>query len=151
MQNASLRCFPLLSLIAGSIVLLYLATGAHAEDNRVETASELDKLLSALYPPDEPGVAVLVAKDGEVVLRKGYGLANIEHNIPITPETVFRIGSMTKFFTATAILLLVEQGKINLEDEIARFLPEYPTHGEKIKVRHVLAHTSGIWDYLNLA
>ncbi len=131
-------------------MLMIGTTGVCAEGVESELAAELDKVLSSLYPPDEPGVAVLVAKGGEVVLRKGYGLANMEHNIPITPEAVFRVGSMSKFFTATAILMLVEQGKINLEDEVARLLPDYPTHGKKIRIKHILAHTSGIWDYLNL-
>ncbi|MHC4209294.1 MAG: serine hydrolase [Planctomycetota bacterium] len=150
MQYASPRCLSPLSLIAGSIVLLLLAPGASAADDRADVAAELDKVLSAQYPPNEPGAAVLVARNGKVVLREGYGLANMEHNVPITPEAVFRIGSMSKFFTATAILMLMEQGKLDLEDEITRFLPEYPTHEKKIRIKHLIAHTSGVWDYLNL-
>ena len=139
-----------LRLISSSCFLLVHWVPTLASDDLSDIAAELDNHLSSIYAPSEPGVAALIAKDGEVILRKGYGLANLEHNIPITPETVFRVGSMTKFFTATAILMLEEEGKLRLDDEITRFLPEYPTHGAKITVKHLVAHTSGIWDYLNL-
>ncbi|UCE58504.1 MAG: serine hydrolase [Phycisphaerales bacterium] len=150
MQYAQMQRFTLAILITASPALLPRLSATLAEADRTDTAAALDKMLSSIYPPNEPGVSVLVARDGEIVLRKGYGLANMEHNIPITPQTVFRIGSMTKFFTATAILMLEEQGRISLEDEVTRFLPDYPTHGEKITVKHLVAHTSGIWDYLNM-
>ncbi|MFH1418223.1 MAG: serine hydrolase [Planctomycetota bacterium] len=137
--------------LIGAVMLLARPAGvALAGDDLAAMAATMDKALSAIYPADEPGAAVLVVKGGAVVLRKGYGLANMEHNIPITPDSVFRVGSMSKFFTATAILMLVEQGKVSLDDEITRFLPDYPTHGEKITIKHLMAHTSGIWDYLNL-
>lgn len=113
-------------------------------------SSTLDEILSAVYAPDEPGAAVLVAKGGEILLHKGYGLANVEHGVPVTPESVFRVGSMSKFFTAAAIVMLKEEGKLELEDEITRFLPDYPMQGREIRIWHLISHTSGIWDYLNL-
>jgi CubicO group peptidase (beta-lactamase class C family) len=137
-------------LIACLFFLALLVSAVRADDGPVDIAAKLDKHLSSIYPADEPGAAVLVVQRGDVVLRKGYGMANLEHDIRITPESVFRVGSMTKFFTATAILMLEEQGRLSLDDDITQYLPDYPTHGEKITIRHLVAHTSGIWDYLNL-
>jgi CubicO group peptidase (beta-lactamase class C family) len=112
---------------------------------------KIHAMLSTLFKPDVPGAAVIVTKNGKTVFRKGYGMANIEHDIPIQPHMVFRIGSMTKQFTAVSILMLVEQGKVNLDDEITKFLPDYPTQGQKITVEHLLTHSSGIKSYTNMA
>lgn len=87
--------------------------------------------------------AVLIAKQGKVLFSRGYGFANAEHNIPNSPKTVFRLGSITKQFTAVAILQLQEQGKLNTQDPISKYLPEYP-QGKKIKIHHLLTHTAGI-------
>ena len=97
--------------------------------------STLDEILSAVYAPDNPGAAALVVKGGDILLHKGYGLANMELGVPVTPETVFRVGSMSKFFTAAAIMMLKEEGKLDLDDEITRFLPDYPMQGRKIRCR----------------
>jgi D-alanyl-D-alanine carboxypeptidase len=107
-------------------------------------ASELDAFVAARFKTDEPGVAVLVVKDGETILRKGYGLAEVELGVPIKPAMVFRIGSVTKQFTAAAILQLVEQGKISLDDDVTKYLPDFPTHGHPITIERLLSHTSGI-------
>ena len=110
-------------------------------------AIQFDALLIETYPSSGPGASVLVQKAGKTLLRKGYGLANIELNVPIRPDTYFRLGSITKQFTAVGILMFYEQGKLDLEDEITRFLPDYPTRGEAITIRHLLTHTSGIPSY----
>jgi CubicO group peptidase (beta-lactamase class C family)/uncharacterized protein YneR len=115
-----------------------------------ELSAQIDKLLSDVYKPGQPGAAVLVKKQGKVILRKGYGLANLELNVPIEPDMIFRLGSITKQFTAVAILMLAEEGKLSLQDEITRFLPDYPTQGNKITVEHLLTHTSGIKSYTDL-
>jgi CubicO group peptidase (beta-lactamase class C family) len=107
----------------------------------------IDNLIQETYLSTEPGAAVIVVREGEVVLRKGQGLANLELGVPIEPDMVFRIGSITKQFTAVAILMLAEQGKLTLDDSISRFLPDYPTHDYLITVRHLLTHTSGIKSY----
>jgi D-alanyl-D-alanine carboxypeptidase len=112
--------------------------------DRLQTA---DDFLKSLYPDGGPGVAVLVQKDGQVLLRKGYGMANIELGVPIEADMVFRIGSITKQFTSAAVFMLIEQGKLNLDDPIEKFLPDYPTHGHTITVQHLLNHTSGIKSY----
>jgi CubicO group peptidase (beta-lactamase class C family) len=94
-----------------------------------------------------PGVAVAVVKGGEVMLAKGYGEANVEHHVPVTPETVFESGSVGKQFTSTAVMLLVQDGKLALTDTITEFFPGAPASWKGITVRHLLTHTSGIPDY----
>ncbi len=110
----------------------------------------IDTLIQESYHPTEPGVAVIVVKDGETVFRKGYGMANLELGVSIEPDMVFRIGSATKQFTAVAILMLAEQGKLSLDDSISKFLPDYPTHDYLITVKHLLTHTSGIKSYTSM-
>jgi CubicO group peptidase (beta-lactamase class C family) len=115
-----------------------------------DLSAQIDKLLSDVYKPGAPGAAVLVKKQGRVILRKGYGLANLELNVPVEPDMVFRLGSITKQFTAVAALMLAEEGKLSLQDEVTRFLPDYPTQGKKITVENLLTHTSGIKSYTDL-
>jgi D-alanyl-D-alanine carboxypeptidase len=107
-------------------------------------AGSIDATLAAAYGPDGPGVAAIVVKDGQVVLRKGYGLANVELHVAMRPDAVMPIASLTKAFTAAAILQLAERGKLSLDDDVTSYLPGYPTRGAKITVEHLLTHTSGI-------
>ncbi|HZE14005.1 MAG TPA: serine hydrolase domain-containing protein, partial [Chthoniobacterales bacterium] len=93
-----------------------------------------------------PGCAVMVRKNGEVVLSAGYGIANLEHDVKVTPQTVFQSGSVGKQFTAMAVMMLVEQGKLSLGDLVSKFLKVPPTWS-KITIRHLLTHTSGLGDY----
>jgi len=115
-----------------------------------KNTAEFDKILSSQFKADAPGCAALVMKKGEVVYRKAFGKANLELNVPMQPGMIFRIGSITKQFTAVAILQLEEQGKLALQDEITKFIPDYPTHGYKITVEHLLTHSSGIKDYTGM-
>src|SRR4051795_8871909 len=108
------------------------AAGPVSASDLANLAAYADKLLSAVYPAGQPGAAVLVQKDGQAVLRKGYGMANLELGIPMTPENVFEVGSITKQFTAAAILLLQERGRLRVEDPITKYLPDYPTHGQTV-------------------
>ncbi len=103
-------------------------------------------LMASIVKSNSPGAAVLVAKDGRILLEKGFGLASIEHRVPITPLTKFRIGSISKQFTAAAILKLSEEGKIGLQDKLSKFIPDYP-RGDEVTVHHLLTHTSGIKSY----
>jgi CubicO group peptidase (beta-lactamase class C family) len=96
-----------------------------------------------------PGVAVAVVKGRNVLVSRGFGLANIEHQVPVTDETIFQSGSVGKMFTSAAVMLLVEDGKIALSDPIGEFLPGEPAAWQGITVRHLLTHTSGIPDYAN--
>lgn len=133
-----------LSLLAAPGLFSQSATSSSAD-----TAAAIDKEMNAVYKPDLPGAAVIVTRNGQIVFRKGYGLANLELNVPVKPEMVFRLCSVTKQFTAVAVMMLVEQGKLSLNDDINRFFPDYPTGGKKITVENLLTHTSGIKDYLN--
>ena len=113
-------------------------------------SAEIDKLLAAQFKADGTGAAALVARKGQIIYKKAFGMANLELNVPMQADNVFRIGSITKQFTAVAILQLMEQGKLNLQDEITKFIPDYPTHGHKITIEHLLTHTSGIKSYTNM-
>jgi CubicO group peptidase (beta-lactamase class C family) len=108
----------------------------------------IDAIVNAHVDPRGPGAAVAIIHDGAVIHSKGYGLANLEWVEPIAPDTVFRIGSTTKLFTATAILLLEAEGKLALADAIRRHLPEMPAAYEPITLRYLLTHTSGIPNYV---
>lgn len=109
--------------------------------------ADIDALMNAEVKPDGPGAAIAVVKDGAVVHRAGYGLANIEWKIPIQPDTVFRLASISKQFTAVGVMILAEQGKLRVDDPITQFFPNYPTSGHHITVHHLLTHTSGIFSY----
>lgn len=115
-----------------------------------QLTAEYDKILSEQFKPGETGCAALVAKNGQVIYRKAFGMADLELNVPMQPEMVFRIGSITKQFTAIAILQLMEQGKLSLQDEITKYIPDYPMHGHSITIEHLLTHTSGIKSYTNV-
>jgi D-alanyl-D-alanine carboxypeptidase len=98
-----------------------------------------------------PGAAIAVVKNGKTVKMQGYGVASVEFNVPATPETVFEIGSVSKQMTAAGILLLVEEGKINLDEKISKYLPNTPEAWKNVSVRHLLTHTSGIKSYSSLS
>ena len=97
-----------------------------------------------------PGAAVAVVKNGKIIKKKGYGLASVEFNVPVTTETVFEIGSVSKQITAAAVMLLVEDGKINLDEKISKYLQNTPEAWENVTVRHLLTHTSGVKSYTSL-
>jgi len=140
----TIGCFSLLLMTAHGTVR------ARAQSAEPPESRALDGLLLKAFKPDQPGAAVIVVRKAEVLLRKGYGLADLEFRIPIEPDMVFRLGSVTKQFTATAILMLEEQGKLSVDDPITKFLPDYPTQGQEISVEHLLTHTSGIRSYTSM-
>ena len=114
-------------------------------------ADEVDKYVRAqLAERHIPGAAVAVVKNGKVVKMEGYGFASLEFNAPVTTETVFEIGSVSKQITAAAVMLLVEDGKINLDDKISKYLPNAPETWKNVSVRNLLTHTSGVKSYTSL-
>ena len=135
---------PLLAVLA----LFLTALPALADLSTAERAlaERLDAVVASQVPADGPGVAVIVVQDGKTLLRKGYGLADLERNVAVEPDMVFRIGSVTKQFTAVAILQLVRDGKVRLDDPLARYVPGFPG-ADKVTVEHLLTHTSGIKSY----
>jgi CubicO group peptidase (beta-lactamase class C family) len=131
-----------------AVVLLHVPGAATAaEAPAQDLAQRLDASIGPYYKADAPGAAIIVVKDGKTVFRKAYGLADLARNLPLTPETTMRLGSITKQFTSTAILMLAEEGKLSLTDEITKFLPDYPMHGKKITIENLLTHTAGIANY----
>ena len=104
----------------------------------------VDALFGELTQPGSPGCALGVMKDGELIYKQGYGLANLEYDIPITPSTIFHVASMSKQFTGMAVALLADGGRLSLDDDIRQYLPEIPDYGEAITIRHLIHHTSGL-------
>ena len=111
---------------------------------------QFDQMLGDQYLPNEPGATALVAIDGKIVYHKAFGMANMELDVKMEPDMVLEIGSITKQFTAVSILMLMEQGKLDLDDDITKFIEDYPTHGHHISIHHLLTHTSGIKSYTSM-
>ncbi len=125
---------------------LLLTQGADARLPQPSPESLADALLRSQTTVSSPGAEVLVSKDGKIVYEKGFGLADVAKHVPITAHTRFRIGSITKQFTAAAILKLQEEGKLSVRDPLARFIPDFP-RGNEVTLIHLLTHTSGIHSY----
>jgi CubicO group peptidase (beta-lactamase class C family) len=130
------------------LVILAMALSITAQSQK-KNVSELEDEIAKHVSATGPGMAVLVVEKGKPVLRKGYGLADIENKIAVQPDMSFKIGSITKQFTAVAILKLVQAGKLNVQDDITKYLPEFKTE-YPITIEHLLNHTSGIRNYLFL-
>ncbi|RLD27476.1 MAG: serine hydrolase [Bacteroidetes bacterium] len=137
--------------IKRQILILFIGILSAITMNAQGLDTTIDQLLNEKYPADQPGATVLVAKDGNVIYREAFGSANLELDIAMKPENVFEIGSITKQFTSVSILMLMEQGKLSLQDEITQYLPDYPTRGKKITIHSLLNHTSGIKSYTGMA
>lgn len=112
--------------------------------------AKVNELFAEWNRLDSPGAALVITKDGEVLYKQGYGMANLEYDIPITTTTTFELASVSKQFTAFAIALLVHEGKLSLDEDIQTYLPDVPDFGSTITIRHLLHHTSGIRDYIQL-
>ena len=139
-------------LMLGSACTMTFETGdgvvVSAEE---DLASRIDPIVEAAMERSQiPGISVGIMQGDDVVLAKGYGLADVENEVPATENTVYRIGSVTKQFTAAAIMLLVEEGKLSLDAELTEFFPDYPTGGRRITLEQLLNHTSGIKGYTEM-
>jgi len=137
------------SFIAFVFLLLSLDTLAQVKQDAQLTRS-IDSLVAPQFSDNQPGVSILVAKHGEIVYAKAFGSANLELNVPLRPEMVFDLGSITKQFTAVAILQLGEHGKLALRDSIQQYVKDFPSKGDTITIANLLTHTSGIPDYMQL-
>ena len=138
------------SCVAPAPALLVAALAASAGPAPPAIGERVDALVGEQVAPTAPGCAVGVARGGEVLHARGYGLANLDHGVAITPDTVFDVGSVTKQFTAASIVLLSLDGALALGDDVRTHLPELPDYGATITIDHLLHHTSGVRDYLNL-
>ncbi|AVR44414.1 hypothetical protein C7S20_03595 [Christiangramia fulva] len=113
-------------------------------------AEKVDSIMADYDRNDAPGCAVGVVQDGKLIFAKGYGMADLEHDAPITPETNFYLASVSKQFTAFAVALLADEGKLSLDDDIRKWIPELPDYGQTITIKNLLHHTSGLRDFLAL-
>ena len=148
-QRGSLRTI----IVTGSGLLawLLLADSTSAQTYpRTELTTQVDELFAEWDGEISPGAVVGIFMDGRIIYSKGYGVANLDYDIPITPQSVLRIGSISKQFVAMCIAILAEQGKLSFDDDIRTYLPEMPDYGNQITIRHLLHHTSGIREYLAL-
>ena len=135
--------FFLVALLVAACLLVN--TPAYAQDKR----SEIDEIFS--WATDAtPGCAVAVAQHGELVVNRAYGQADLERDVPLSPKTIFDAGSLVKQFVAAAVLLLVEEGKLSLSEDVHLYIPELPDYGHIITLDHLLTHTSGIRDWTGL-
>src|SRR6516164_7442326 len=135
------------TLAIASLVVVYPALALisiHAEN---PTPQKVDQVFQTLVTAGSPGLAVVVLKNGKTVFQRGYGLANLETGTVNTPLTDFRLASFTKQFTATCIMLLVDDGKLSYDDTLTKIFPGFPAYGSAITVRMLLTHTSGLKDY----
>jgi len=138
-------------ILPGMLVFSSLAT---AQTLPPDVSKQVDKIFEKWDRHDSPGCALGVYKDGKTIYKRGYGMANLNDDIPIIPSTVFHVASMSKQFTAASIVLLSQQGRLSLDDDVRKYIPELPDFGEKIIIRHLVHHTSGLrdqWALLGLA
>lgn len=131
-------------------VLVFSSTNAMARTAEDKKTAAVDEVFEDLTKAGSPGCALGVFRDGKMAYAKGYGLANLEENVAITPRSVFDIGSTSKQFTAASILLLAKQGKLSLHDDIRKYIPELQDYRQQVTILHLLNHTSGLRDYLTL-
>jgi CubicO group peptidase (beta-lactamase class C family) len=144
-----------LARLAGmaAVVLLFPFAGS-PQTLAPDMANNVDKVFAKWDRADSPGCALGVYRGGHVVYKRGYGMEDLNENVHITPETVFHVASMSKQFTAAAIVLLTQQGKLSLDDDVRKYTPELPDFGQKITIRNLVYHTSGLrdqWELLELA
>jgi CubicO group peptidase (beta-lactamase class C family) len=139
-------CALVLTFASGSASLSQIPTSTPAESPAVK----VDKLFAQWDKPNTPGCALAVIKDGLITYERGYGAANLELAVPLTPSSVFNAGSISKQFTVMSILMLAQQGKLSLEDDVRKHIPEVPDFGTPVKLRHLVHHTSGLRDFLEM-
>ncbi|MCP3169788.1 serine hydrolase domain-containing protein [Myxococcus qinghaiensis] len=129
------------------VPVLSLLVGCAGATSNVRRPQEVDALFADYDAPERPGASVVVLHEGKVVFSRAYGLADVGTRTKATPESHYRLASLSKQFTAMAVLLLVEEGKLRLEDRVVDVLPDFPSYLGEVRVHHLLQHTSGIWDY----
>jgi len=136
-------------LALSALAVLMTTVCVHAQSAEQTRAAQVDALMSR-YAGDGAGASLLVTRDGKAIVRRGYGYANLEEHVKASPETNYRLASVTKQFTAACILLLKQDGKLRLEDPVRKWLPELPASDDEITLYHLLTHTGGLIDYEDL-
>lgn len=138
---------PLRALASMATALLILAIAAPRLSGADATSDKVDKLFATWDKTTSPGAVLAIIQDGKIVYERGYGMAKLEDGIVNTPDKVFDVGSVSKQFTAACVAMLVREGKVGLDDDIRKHLPEMPAYAKPVTVRHLLHHTSGLRDY----
>ena len=141
-----MKPIPLLLLLTTSVFLISAPCLAQQTDRAA--AVRIDRVVRQQMAENKiPGVSLAVLRNGKMLLLKSYGLANVEHQVPVKPETIFQSGSMGKQFTAAAVMILAQENKLSLDDKISKYFPDTPASWKDITIRHLLTHTSGLGDY----
>jgi CubicO group peptidase (beta-lactamase class C family) len=141
-------------LLAIASAVAHDAATASSDTASREVQDRVDKIFAKWDSTQSPGCALSVIRDGQIIYKRGYGMADLDHDIPINSETVFHVASISKQFTAAAIILLVQEGKISLDDDVHKYIRELPDFGAPITIRQLIYHTSGLrdqWSLLGLA
>ena len=146
MRKPYLTLAAIISCIAGLIASVPGQQNM-AQPSNDEFTKKVDAFLSQWDKPDMPGGSVGVVKDGKLVYKRGFGMANLDYDVPNTPTTLFNMASVSKAFTATSVALLARQGKLSLDDDVRKYVPEFPKYGDTVTIRHLIHHTSGVRDY----
>jgi CubicO group peptidase (beta-lactamase class C family) len=139
---------------AGPVALLIalIPVPAHAQGSpTADSAGAVDRIFANWNTRQTPGCAIGVARNGQTILERAYGMANLEYDVPNTPATIFEAGSVSKQFTAAAVVLLAQQGKLSLDDEVSKYIPELPDYDTPVTIRQMLHHTSGLRDWGTMA
>jgi CubicO group peptidase (beta-lactamase class C family) len=137
-------------LAALLFVVAFSMPGCSTQNNDAALTQKVDSVFAAFDKPDSPGCALGVVRDGNFIYKRGYGEGSLELGVPLTPESVFYMGSVSKQFTAASVVLAAEQGYLSLDDDIRKWVPEIPNYGKTITLREMLHHTSGFRDILGL-
>jgi CubicO group peptidase (beta-lactamase class C family) len=137
---------PTIHIAFAATLCALITAGSAAEAQTFPPNPKVDRIFAEWDKPDSPGCVVGVVQNGRFLYQRGYGMANLDYDIPNAPEMVYYVGSVSKQFTAAAIALLVLDGKVSLDDDIRKYFPEMPDYGSPITVRHLVHHTSGIRD-----
>jgi CubicO group peptidase (beta-lactamase class C family) len=137
----------LAALTCAALPIFFCAFSEVQAQHAATTAAVADYVKAEMQRQHIPGLALLVVKDGKTVVAEGFGLANVELQVPVKPETVFQSGSVGKQFTATAVMMLVEEGKIGLDDPLTKYFPDAPAAWNDVTIRELLSHTAGFGDY----
>ena len=142
------------TLIAATLMIGAAETAAAQQPVNDSTRVAVNRVFAGWSTTDAPGCALGVSRNGQLVYQNGYGMANLELDVPITPASIFHVASVSKQFTAAALLLLAQDGRLSLDGDVRKHLPELPDYGHRITIRHLLTHTSGLrdqWDLLYMA
>lgn len=142
----------LFAALIGGAALAQSKPNAPGADKPIK--AKVDEIFARFDKQDSPGCALAVIKDAQIVYKRGYGMSNLEYGIPISPSSIFHIASISKEFTAMSIVMLAQQGKLSLDDDIRKYVSEVPDFGERITIRHLIHHTSGLrdqWSLLEMA